>query len=136
MALANAIDPGPLYGRRPAQSPDALVRAHMALVRKIAWHVHGRVASAIEIEDLVLSRLPDLSELAVVHGPDSEPIPVICTHEDKPLDRERWREAVADFPELAEPIQVAEDELPRTATLKVRRLELARRLEEQIKNRA
>lgn len=94
------------------------------------------VRSSLEIEDLVLSRLPDLSELAVVHGPDSEPIPVICTHEDKPLDRERWREAVADFPELAEPIQVTEDELPRTATLKVRRLELARRLEEQIKNRA
>ncbi|GAA4826506.1 FliA/WhiG family RNA polymerase sigma factor [Sphingosinicella ginsenosidimutans] len=64
MALANAIDPGPLYGRRPAQSPDALVRAHMALVRKIAWHVHGRVASAIEIEDLVQIGMVALVEAA------------------------------------------------------------------------
>ena len=42
------------YQRRPArQDPEALIRGHMALVRKIAWHVHGRVSSAIEVEDLV-----------------------------------------------------------------------------------
>ncbi len=41
------------YGRKPAkQRPDDLVRSHMPLVRKIAWHVHGRVSSAIDVEDL------------------------------------------------------------------------------------
>jgi acyl-coenzyme A synthetase/AMP-(fatty) acid ligase len=94
------------------------------------------VRSSLEIEDLVLSRMAELSELVVVPGPKSEPIPVICTNDDRPLDRDRWREAVADFPELTEPIQIPEAELPRTATLKVRRIELSRRLHEQIQNRA
>jgi RNA polymerase sigma factor for flagellar operon FliA len=42
------------YGRVPAKkTPEALARSHMPLVRKIAWHVHGRVSSAIEVEDLI-----------------------------------------------------------------------------------
>ena len=32
---------------------EELVSEHLALVRKIAWHVHGRVASVVEIDDLV-----------------------------------------------------------------------------------
>ena len=32
---------------------NALVENNMGLVRKIAWHMHGRVKSAIEIEDLI-----------------------------------------------------------------------------------
>lgn len=60
-------DPQPVaatYGRSPRASPDALVRAHMALVRKIAWHVHGRVASAIDVEDLVQIGMVALVEAA------------------------------------------------------------------------
>ena len=60
-------DPQPVaatYGRSPRASPDALVRAHMTLVRKIAWHVHGRVASAIEVEDLVQIGMVALVEAA------------------------------------------------------------------------
>jgi acyl-coenzyme A synthetase/AMP-(fatty) acid ligase len=94
------------------------------------------VRSSLEIEDLVLSRLAELSELVVVPGPKSEPIPVICTTEDQPLDRDRWRAAVVDFPQLAEPIQIPQAELPRTATLKVKRIELSRRLHGQPAERA
>src|SRR6478609_3228949 len=36
----------------------------MGLVRKIAWHVHGRVSSAIEIEDLVQIGMVALIEAA------------------------------------------------------------------------
>jgi acyl-coenzyme A synthetase/AMP-(fatty) acid ligase len=93
------------------------------------------VRSNLEIEDLVLSRLGELSELVLVPGPKSEPIPVICTNEDQPLDRDRWRAAVVEFPQLAEPIQIPQAELPRTATMKVRRIELSRRLREQIGER-
>lgn len=89
------------------------------------------VESSLEIEDLLLSRLGELSELVVVPGPRSEPIPVLCTDKDQPLDRDRWRAAVADFPQLADPIQLPLVELPRTATLKVKRTELARRFQEQ-----
>ncbi|TGB13384.1 class I adenylate-forming enzyme family protein [Streptomyces sp. MZ04] len=94
------------------------------------------VRSSLEIEDVVLSKLSELSELVVVQGPNSEPVPVICTSDDKPLDLERWRAAVADFPQLADPVQIPQAELPRTATLKVQRLELARRFEKQLQERA
>lgn len=36
-----------------APSPDKLVATHMNLVRKIAWHMHGRVGRMIEIDDLL-----------------------------------------------------------------------------------
>lgn len=39
----------------PEQIPDVegLISGHMDLVKKIAWHMHGRVGSAIEIDDLI-----------------------------------------------------------------------------------
>lgn len=30
-----------------------LIRSHLALVRKLAWHVHSRMSSSIEVEDLI-----------------------------------------------------------------------------------
>ncbi|PZU11562.1 FliA/WhiG family RNA polymerase sigma factor [Sphingomonas sp.] len=53
------------YQRRPARTDSGqLARAHMPLVRKIAWHVHGRVSSAIDIEDLVQIGMVALVEAA------------------------------------------------------------------------
>ncbi|MDQ1064673.1 class I adenylate-forming enzyme family protein [Streptomyces canus] len=94
------------------------------------------VRSSLEIEDVVLSRLDELTELVVVRGPDAEPVPVICTADDKPVDPGRWRAAAADFPQLADPVHIPQAELPRTATLKVQRLELARRFEQRLEERA
>jgi acyl-coenzyme A synthetase/AMP-(fatty) acid ligase len=90
------------------------------------------VSSSLEIEDLLLNRLQELSELVVVRGPAAAAIPVICTINDIPLDMDRWRSAVADFPQLADPIQIPLTELPRTATLKIQRIELSRLLLERI----
>jgi RNA polymerase sigma factor FliA len=36
-----------------APSPEKLVVSHMNLVRKIAWHMHGRVGRMVEIDDLL-----------------------------------------------------------------------------------
>ena len=94
------------------------------------------VRSALEVEDLVLAELPELTELAVVPGRDGEAVPVVCTHDDKPLDLDRWRAAVADFPQLASPVQIPEADLPRTATLKVQRTALAKQLKERQGKRA
>ena len=61
------VDPGEAVGtyRRQARpTPEALVRSHMQLVRKIAWHVHARVASAIDVEDLVQIGMVALVEAA------------------------------------------------------------------------
>jgi len=61
----DASDPMPVYGRKPAVTkPEDLVRSHMQLVRKIAWHVHGRVSSAIEVEDLIQIGMIALVEAA------------------------------------------------------------------------
>ena len=40
------------YSEAP-KNINALVENNMGLVRKIAWHMHGRVKSAVEIEDLI-----------------------------------------------------------------------------------
>ena len=53
------------YARKPQRQNQAtLVQAHMPLVRKIAWHVHGRVSNAIDIEDLVQIGMVALVEAA------------------------------------------------------------------------
>ncbi len=36
-----------------AKDINSLIEKNMGLVRKIAWHMHGRVKSAVEIEDLI-----------------------------------------------------------------------------------
>lgn len=89
------------------------------------------IDSTLEVEDTVLGRLEELAELVLVPGADGRAQPVVCTRTDEPLDPERWRRAVADQPELAGPVQMSLSELPRTATMKVQRIELARRLREQ-----
>ena len=53
-----------LYDRRGKNPADVLVRDHMPLVRKVAWHVHGRVSSAIDVEDLIQTGMVALIEAA------------------------------------------------------------------------
>src|SRR5687768_18425183 len=64
MALIDPQPTIPVYTRRPRAAPEQLVQAHMQLVRKIAWHVHARVASAIEVEDLAQIGMIALVEAA------------------------------------------------------------------------
>jgi RNA polymerase sigma factor for flagellar operon FliA len=53
------------YSRKPTRpKPEDLVRTHMQLVRKIAWHVHGRMSSAIDVEDLCQIGMVALVEAA------------------------------------------------------------------------
>ena len=88
--------------------------------------------STLEAEDTVLARLPELTELVFVPGPRQEPVPVVCTADNRPLDAGRWRAAVRDLPAVvAPPVQMKLDELPRTATSKIKRRELAARLQSE-----
>lgn len=57
-------------------------------------HIPG-VHSTLEVEDAVLAKLPELTELVLVPGPGQEPVPVVSTRKDVPLDPERWRAAAA-----------------------------------------
>ena len=65
MPFNSALAEAGTYSRKPARSaPAELARTHMPLVRRIAWHVHGRVSSAIDIEDLVQIGMIALVEAA------------------------------------------------------------------------
>ncbi|HEX8556289.1 MAG TPA: sigma-70 family RNA polymerase sigma factor [Sphingomonas sp.] len=58
-------DAQPLTYRRSAQrDSEALIRQHLPLVRKIAWHIHGSMSSVVEVEDLVQVGLIALVEAA------------------------------------------------------------------------
>jgi acyl-coenzyme A synthetase/AMP-(fatty) acid ligase len=86
------------------------------------------VHSNLEVEDTLMSRLEELREVVIVPGVDREPVPVVCVRGERPLDPERWREATADLPAMATPRQWRFEELPMTATWKVKRVEITRML--------
>ncbi len=90
------------------------------------------IHSTLEVEDTLLHRLEELTELVIVPGPRKEPVPVVCTKDDRPLDLARWREAVADQAPMSDPVEMRLTDLPRTATAKIQRIELARRLREDL----
>lgn len=52
------------YGRTgmAPHDPEALVRRHLPLVRRIAWHVHGAMSTIVEVDDLVQIGLVALVE--------------------------------------------------------------------------
>jgi RNA polymerase sigma factor for flagellar operon FliA len=53
------------YAPRRAQTDaDALIKTHSQLVRRIAWHVHSRMSSAIAVEDLIQIGMIALIEAA------------------------------------------------------------------------
>jgi RNA polymerase sigma factor for flagellar operon FliA len=63
--MASAQSVAPLtYDRTGATRRDteALVRKHLPLVRRVAWHIHGSMSSIVEIEDLVQIGLVALVE--------------------------------------------------------------------------
>ncbi|GAA1413243.1 AMP-binding protein [Kitasatospora putterlickiae] len=84
--------------------------------------------STLAAEDALFARLPELAEVVIVPGPDGRPVPVVCTKDDRPLDPAAWRDAAADLPPMADPVRWRLRDLPATATTKIKRLELARRL--------
>jgi acyl-coenzyme A synthetase/AMP-(fatty) acid ligase len=82
--------------------------------------------STLAVEDALLSRLPDLTEVVILPDAHGRAVPVVCTREDRPLDDDRWRTAVADLPAMRAPLHRRLADLPHTATTKIKRRELAR----------
>lgn len=85
-------------------------------------------ASGIELEDVLLDRLPQLTEAIVLPVDGGLPVPVVSTSRGEPLDEAAWEDATADLPPLAEPVTIPWDEFPRTATWKVQRPKLRDRV--------
>jgi acyl-coenzyme A synthetase/AMP-(fatty) acid ligase len=83
--------------------------------------------SGIELESVLLERLPETTEIIVLGVPGRPPVPVLSTN-DGTLDPDRWAKAIADLPALDAPQVIGWDDFPRTGTWKVRRAELRERL--------
>ncbi len=62
-AFDTPCSPQPYANMRKAEV-ELLVREHSALVRRLAWHVHSRMASSMELEDLIQAGLVALIEAA------------------------------------------------------------------------
>jgi acyl-coenzyme A synthetase/AMP-(fatty) acid ligase len=89
------------------------------------------IPSNLQIEDILLDRLPELTEVIVIPDAEHRPVPVVCTRGGQPLDDRHWTSATVDLPPLAPPIHRNWSALPRTSTWKIKRLELATRLREE-----
>ncbi|MFJ8001045.1 class I adenylate-forming enzyme family protein [Streptomyces sp. NPDC096310] len=87
------------------------------------------VNSNLAVEDVLMSRLEELCEVVIVPGAAREPVPVVCVRGDEPLDARRWTEATADLPVMSAPLQWRFEDLPRTSTWKVKRVEITAMLD-------
>ncbi|TDB90705.1 acyl-CoA synthetase [Actinomadura sp. KC216] len=83
--------------------------------------------SGIEVESLLLDRLPHTTEVVVLGVPGRRPVPVVSTSTGD-LDADAWAAATKDLPPMEEPKVIGWEEFPRTGTWKVRRPELRERL--------
>lgn len=86
-------------------------------------------ASCLELEDRIEDRVPEVLECVVLGLPGHLPLPVVVTGNGA-LDRDSWGRATADLPPLAEPVVLTWDQVPRTGSGKVRRMELRDRIGE------
>jgi acyl-coenzyme A synthetase/AMP-(fatty) acid ligase len=82
--------------------------------------------SALEAEDALMSRLDALLEVVIIPDEHGAPTPVVVTKDGSTLNPVQWKMATADLPGMCPPVQMSLVDLPRTATAKVQRLELAR----------
>ncbi|GLW95818.1 class I adenylate-forming enzyme family protein [Actinokineospora globicatena] len=79
--------------------------------------------SCVELEDVLEERVTNVVECVVLATPGRLPQPVVVTR-DGQLDVGQWRHALRDLPALADPVVLAWEQIPRTGTGKVRRMEL------------
>lgn len=103
---------------------DIGVKTRGGLVRLVDREVDAIPgASGIELESLLLERVPNATEAIVLGVPGRRPLPVVSTF-DGELAPDVWERAVTGLPEMDPPVLIPWEEFPRTGTWKVRRHEL------------
>jgi acyl-coenzyme A synthetase/AMP-(fatty) acid ligase len=86
------------------------------------------IDSTLAVEDTLFARMDEIIEVIIVPAEDGTAVPVVCTRDGRSLDRIAWKAAVAGLPTMADPVQWRLEDLPQTATTKIKRLELAKLL--------
>ncbi len=87
-----------------------------------------KIESNLAIEDLLLDQHDFLDEVVIIRDKCGKPQPILALAENAEMDWSAWWASIVDLPFLNEPILMAYDEIPRTATMKVQRLALEREL--------
>ncbi len=87
-----------------------------------------KIESNLAIEDLLLDQHDFLDEVVIIRDKSGKPQPILALAENAEMDWSAWWASIVDLPFLNEPILMAYDEIPRTATMKVQRLALEREL--------
>lgn len=89
------------------------------------------IDSIFALEDVLLEKLDFLSEVVIIRDINGAPQPIIARADDAEMNWEAWWAMVADLPLLKEPILMAYDVIPRTATMKVQRLKMEVEMKEK-----
>ena len=84
--------------------------------------------STLAIEDYLLDTLNWLSEIVIIRDADGKAQPIIAVKDGETVDWASWWQAIGSLPYMNEPIEMAYQDIPRTATMKVQRLHLAKQL--------
>ncbi|EOS7715574.1 acyl-CoA synthetase [Enterococcus hirae] len=86
------------------------------------------INSNLAIEDFLLDSLEFLSEVVIVRDKNNAPQPLIALAPNHEMDWDRWWKQVHELPRLNTPIIRDYEDIPRTATMKVRRLQIEKEL--------
>lgn len=92
----------------------------LEVLDRVADRIEG-VESCLQLEDVLMSRIPDAEEIVVVPDEQGVPTPVVCMRDGKTLDPETWDTAAAGLAGLGKPFEVSPEQLLHTATVKPRR---------------
>jgi acyl-coenzyme A synthetase/AMP-(fatty) acid ligase len=82
------------------------------------------IDSNLAIEDFLLDTLDFLSEVVIVRDENGYPQPIVALAPRREMDWDAWWNAASDLPHLNKPLIREFDNILRTATMKVRRLEI------------
>ncbi|MEG0294306.1 MAG: acyl-CoA synthetase [Enterococcus sp.] len=93
--------------------------------------VIDEIDSTLAIEDFLLDSLNFLDEVVIIRGENYSTQPIIALKPEMPMDWDAWWQAIADLPHMNEPLIYAFDAIPRTATMKVQRLLLQEKFNQE-----
>ena len=72
----------------------------------------------------MLDHLDFLAEVVIVRDKENSPQPIIALAPNRQMDWDAWWKMVEDLPHLNQPILRDYEDIPRTATMKVQRLQI------------
>lgn len=84
--------------------------------------------STLALEDVLLDKLNFLAEVVIIRDPMGYAQPVIAVNDGMTMDWQAWWDLTADMPHLNQAIILEWGKIPRTATMKVKRLALSQQI--------